>query len=440
MKNKLVVVLCFAISITISISIIIHAFYGAIAQFAAHAFLAAIFVGVTEIAYVSLPYISTLHKKSYLDKFYISLLFIISIMPAMMSSSSAYFEKQTKNAVAAPKKPIKSTLSETYQSQLAEINKTIAANNKQIQAVTNASVDATSDGIRFVSYRTKTYRSENKAALKQKSVYLEKIDNLDTEYAAAMKIYQTELHDFELKTKQSGINWLIDQMTLWYSLILVFILQIVNARFAYHGSALLGSIKKGEINDPVGDFVAETEHNLEEKIHRFFNKDDKTSKEELVGPGYDGFHIKPDKPWPRPNETGDLDLPESETPEIVEEDLSYDEKELADKVQIHDVDKKEEPLINTTEEVTHKETDLFTLSLSEFLKKFKVDGLGVKSTDKFCEMFNLKTTSDLNKFIKTVDYNKIIPRKFPKVTSDRFINLLTTIEGRWNNERTEHME
>jgi len=367
---------------------------------------------------------------------------------------------------------------------LSEINKTIASNNEQIQSITNASVDATSDGIRFVSYRTKTYRAENKEALKQKAIYLEKIDALDTEYAAAMKIYQSALHDYELKTKQSGINWFIDQMTLWYSLILVFILQLVNARFAYHGSTLLGAIKSGKVKDPVGEFVAETEQGLEDKFHKLWNGLTKlpthgdmdewlaNNSEKPTGPGYDDFHVKPDKPWPKPEpiESPEEDTdeiteedteiqgtdsrgtdavpPEPETPEPVEDDLSYDEKELANKVQHHEPEpkpeiispKKDELLINTTEEVTHKETDLFTISLSEFLAKFKVQGLGEKSINKFCTMFNLKTTSDLNKFIKTVDYKKIVPRKFPKITSDRFIKLLTNIEGRWDNERRKHME
>ncbi len=237
-KQIAIIWLCFFLSISISIGIVAHSYLFVITEIVSHWILALVFIGVVEVGYITLPYIATLNFKTKLDKFYIILLFIISIIPATIQTSANFVDKQTNKIITEPMIPIKSTLAASYSNEISSLGEQISANNKLITQITNKTVED-----KFISYRTSTYREQNVLLTKRKNDYMVKLSNINEEYERQSANYRKDKHNYDLQSQKNTIQWITNKLKLSYSLILVFILQLVNARFAFHGSKVLEKLQ-----------------------------------------------------------------------------------------------------------------------------------------------------------------------------------------------------
>ena len=354
-----------------------------------------------------------------------------------MQTSKTFIADQNKKVIASPMEPVRSTLSAKYTLELDSIKIQIKANNEQIEKITKATIDSTSDGIKYVPYRTRKERAAIKTLTIKKDGYLGKIDKLDRQYEKEYKEFQKASHDYNIKTQQKTINWLADQAKLYYGLILVIILQIVNARFAFHGSALLKKLKEKGLDDPVGDFMEETTEKIISKLPFMKKKKEEPEatleeKEQEVHDYIDDFEVTEDIYEGLEEET--YDPFEEALDNLPHDDRMDDGIERGMKI-IEEIrtEKKNTNDINTLEkEVIEEEIELRKVSPVEFLERFKISGIGKSTIESLLQKFNIKTTSDLNIFIKKTDYADRISRSFPSLTSEKLITMMTKIKDRDN--------
>lgn len=477
MTKYIPIFLSFSLSVIISIGITLHSYYYAADNFGDHAFLAFIFVAVTEISFISLPYIAAIHRKTKLDSFYVILLYVLSVIPATTQVSSFWFETKTKQVIARPAEPVKSALSDKYTIQLTDISKQLADNNKIIAQISD---DASTDDKKYVSYRTKDYKNMNIDLHKQKSSYLKKIDVLDREYEVEYKHYQTELKTFEIKNKGDNINVLSDAMKLFYSLVLVIILQLVNARFAFHGSKLLDNLKgRTKLEEEPISLIPKNFKmklpGLDPKIFKWLNKHDQGLHEGPTEPGYtpaDADEVKTrvsnmlnlrnslefksyifnDTKTEKEQFADDLEKIAKHGPEV---ELDSDENEEIHRKdwQEYMAEEIEEPIeeefdtaitetINEFIEPTKKKEDglyseqpeinLNPVKPLEYLQKHKIKGIGDQTLNKFIQHYKLKNTSLLNTFINKENYTELLPTTglFPEATVLKLIEMLDAIKNR----------
>ena len=459
MKAFIPIFLSFILSVIISIGIIIHSYYFAADNFGEHHFLAFVFVAVTEIAFISLPYIAAIHKKTRLDSFYVILLYILSVIPATIQVSSFWFKTQTEKVIARPAEPVKSVLAEKYNIRLTSIDNQLDKNSLIIERIAK---DSTGDQARFVSYRTKDYRNQNMELVKQQLDLTNKIGNLDGDYELEYKQYQKDVKVFEKTNKKDNINILSDAMKLFYSLILVVILQLVNARFAFHGSKLLNRLKGIEDQDPTkidlipkdfkihpilkgkewldwfnkhnhGDHLGPTEPGYKPEDSNEIHRKDWRKYMEADSIETDRVKIHVDKMLKLRNTAsfknfifGDTKEPNINhvAEEIEKQNIQYPEEQV-----IEDIPKKpkEDGLYSDQPEV-----NLNPVKPLEYLQKHKIKGIGDQTLNKFIQHYKLKNTSLLNTFINKEDYSTLLLKAglFPEATVIKLIEMLDNIKNR----------
>lgn len=243
MGKKIRVWLAFILSSIISVVIVVHSASYLIKFFADESqFLIISALLLIEIGYVVLPYVAAwnTNRNKYWDNVAIAVLFVLSVIPATLQTTSGFVKTFEETIIEEPIAPKKPTIMMAYLSEIALIEKQIDSNLKTIDIMVER------------NYLTKSRKiSEfNNKLISKKTNLLENMSKVEAPYLELEMEYSNKLIRYRLDSGKQWLEWVITRLQLLWSFLLIAILQLVNARFVIHGTALMAmSDEPTEVDD-----------------------------------------------------------------------------------------------------------------------------------------------------------------------------------------------
>jgi len=246
--SKIFVGLCFTLSLIISATIVFHSFEYLETYFNnSSSFLLVLTI---ELAYISLPYVSILNfnkKKLFnridIDILAISLLFMLSIIPASLQSSSIFVTETVDKIVIEPIEPEKPEMITFYRNEIDKIS-------KQME---NLDERANSRNEKEFFSKADEQITRIDSLYKKKEDYVKKVEEFEKIYAEKMNSYRIEKRKYDGEVSKNAKTGLFDFLKITWSFFLVGILQLINGRFMFHGISIIKGLidnQEKEIHTP----------------------------------------------------------------------------------------------------------------------------------------------------------------------------------------------